>query len=94
MDICDRASSDHDVAYTAIEQVAKHGKILDQHVRDHPHVKDAFQRGSNLSEDLEELCWNHYAITVTDKLCTSMHVARRKEYKDIWAILMKIWRMS
>ncbi len=92
--ILDRASWDHGVGFTAIEQVAKHGKILDAHVRDHPHVKEALLRRSNpvTSEDLEKLCWNHLCITNSDTQMTLLRVTTRPGYEELRAILEEILR--
>ncbi len=92
LDILDRASWNHKVAYTAIEQVARHGKILDQHVRDHPHVTEALLRRSNpvASRDLEKLCWNHLFITNTDQQMALFTVAARPGYEDLRAVLGEI----
>ena len=93
LDILDRASWSHRVAYTAIEQVARHGKILDQHVRDHPHVTEALLRRSNqvASGDLEKLCWNHLCITNTDQQMALFTVSARPGYEDLRAVLGEIF---
>ena len=90
--ILDRASWYHDVAFTAIEQVAKHGKILDQNVRDHPHVKEALRRRSNpvASEDVEKLCWNHLCITNSDTQMTLLRITARPGYEDLRMVLEAI----
>ena len=92
MGICDRASWFHGVAFTAIEQVAKHGRVLDQHVRDHLHVKEALDRRSGPvpSEDLEKLCWNHVCITNSDTQMTLLRIAARPGYEDLRTVLEAI----
>lgn len=87
--ILDRASWDHGMAFTAIEQVAKHGKILDAHGRDQPHVKEALLRRSNpvTSEDLEKLCWNHLCITNSDTQLTLLRITARPGYEDLRIVL-------
>ena len=93
--ICDdRASWYNHVAYTAIEQVAKHGKILDQHVRDHPDVDEALLRRSNpvTSEDLEKLCWNHVCITNSDTQMTLLRITAQPGYEDLRTVLWEILR--
>ena len=92
LDILDRASWYHDVAFTAIEQVAKHGKILDQHVRDHPDVNEALLRRTSpvTSEDLEKLCWNHLAITNSDTQMTLLRITARPGYEDLRMVLEAI----
>ena len=92
--ICDRADWYNNIAYTAIEQMAKHGKILDQHIRDHPHVQEALVRGSEpiSSEDLERLCWNHLCITNSDTQMTLLRITTRPGYEDLRAILEEILR--
>ena len=92
--ILDRASWDHGVAFTAIEQVAKHGKILDQHIRDHPHVAEALARRSEpvTSGDLERLCWNHLCITNSDTQMTLIRICAQPGYEDLRAILEEILR--
>ena len=94
LDILDRASWYHHVAYTAIEQVAKHGKVLDQHVRDHPHVREALLRRSNpvSREDLEKLCWNHLCITNSDTQMTLLRITAQPGYEDLRTILEAILR--
>ena len=90
--ICDRASWSHDVAYTAIEQVARHGKILDQHVRDHPHVRDAHKRRLNMADagTLDKLCWNHCCIANSDAQMTLLRITGRRGYEDLGMILETI----
>ena len=94
VDILDPASWYHQVAYTAIEQVAKHGKILDQHIRDHPHVKEALLRplAQAAAEDLEKLCWNHLCITNSDTLMMLLRLTARPGYEDLRAVLEAILR--
>ena len=94
VDILDPASWYHHVAFTAIEQVAKHGKILDQHVRDNPHVKEALLRRSNpvASEDLEKLCWNHLGIVTSDTLMMLLRKAAQPGYEDLRIVLEAILR--
>ena len=92
--ILDRASWNHGEAFTAIEQVAKHGKILDPHIRDHPHVQEALLRRSEpvSSEDLERLCWNHLCITNSDTQMMLLRITTRPRYEDLRAILEEILR--
>ena len=92
LDVLDRPSWYHHVAYTAIEQVAKHGKILDQHVKDHPDVKEALLRRSNpvTSEDLEKLCWNHVCITNSDTQMTLIRIVSQPGYEDLRTVLKEI----
>ena len=92
LDILDRASWYHGVAFTAIEQVKKHGKILDQHVRDHPHVKDALLRGLKPAEDgaLEKLCWNHLCITNSDTQMMLLGITARPGHEDLRMVLEAI----
>ena len=94
VDILDPASWYHHLAYTAIEQVAKHGKILDQHVRDNPHVKEALLRRSNpvASEDLEKLCWNHLCITNSDTLMMLLRITAQRGWEDLRTVLEAILR--
>ncbi len=94
LDICDRLSWDHDVAYTAIEQVAKHGKILDQLVRDHPHVHEVLQRPLHLAAlvDLEKLCWNHLCITNSDTQMMLLRITAQPGYEDLRTVLEAILR--
>ena len=89
MGICDRASWYHKVAYTAIQQVAKHGKVLDQHVRDHPHVKGALLQSLSWAtpEDVEKLCWNHACITNSDTQLTLLRITDRPGYEDLRTVL-------
>ncbi len=90
--ILDRASWDHGVAFTAIEQVAKHGKILDPHIRDHPHVKEALLRplAQAAVEDLEKLCWNHLCITNSDTLMMLLRKTAQPGYEDLRTVLEAI----
>ncbi len=92
--ILDRASWYHAVAFTAIEQVAKHGKVLDHHVRDHSDVKEALQRRLDpvTSEDLEKLCWNHCCITNSDTQMTLLGITARPGYGDLRTVLEAILR--
>ena len=92
LDILDRASWYHGVAFTAIEQVKKHGKILDQHVRDHPHVKEALLRHLTPAEtgDLERLCWNHLCITNSDTQMALLRITARPGYEDLRMVLEAI----
>ena len=92
LNILDRASWYHGVAFTAIEQVKKHGKILDQHVRDHPDVNEALLRRTSpvTSEDLEKLCWNHLAITNSDTQMTLLRITARPGYEDLRMVLEAI----
>ena len=94
VDILDRASWYHHVAYTAIEQVAKHGKILDQHVRDHPHVKKALLRplAPAAGEDLEKLCWNHLCITNSDTQMALLRILAQQGYEDLRVVLEAVLR--
>ena len=94
VDILDPASWYHHEAFNAIEQVAKHGKILDQHVRDNPHVKEALLRRSNpvASEDLEELCWNHVCITISDTLMMLLRITAQRGWEDLRTVLEAILR--
>ena len=94
LSILERASWYHDVAYTAIEQVKKHGRILDQHVGDHPHVKEALLRRSNpvTSEDLEKLCWNHLCITNSDTQMMLLRKTAQPGYEDLRTVLEAIFR--
>ena len=92
VDILDPASWYHHVAYTAIEQVAKHGKILDQHIRDHPHVKGALLRplAQAAAEDLERLCLNHLCITNSDTQMTLLRITAQPGYEDLRMVLEAI----
>ena len=92
LSICDRASWYHAVAFTAIEQVAKHGKVLDHHVRDHSDVKEALQRRLDpvTSEGLEKLCWNHCCITNSDAQLALLGITARPGYEDLRTVLRKI----
>ena len=92
LEILDRASWYHDVAFTAIEQVKRHGKILDQHVRDHPDVNEALLRRTSAvtSEELEKLCWNHAFITNSDTQMAHLRIAARPGYEDLRAVLEAI----
>ena len=92
LDILDRASWNHRVAYTAIEQVAKHGKILDQHVRDHPDVDEALLLRLNhvTSGDMEKLCWNHLCITNSDTQMALLRITARPGYEDLRMVLEAI----
>lgn len=93
--ICDdRVSWYHGVAYTAIEQVARHGKILDQHIRDHPHVEEALLRRSDSvsREDLEKLCWNHVGIVNSDTQMTLVRISAQPGYEDLRTVLGEIVR--
>ncbi len=94
MDILDGASWYHHVAFNAIEQVAKHGKILDQRIRDHPHVKEALLRplAQAAGEDLEMLCWNHLGIVTSDTLMMLLRITAQSGYEDLRAILEEILR--
>jgi len=85
LDILDRASWYHDVAFTAIEQVAKHGKILDQHIKGHPDVDEALllRLDHVTSADMEKLCWNHLAITTSDTQMALLRVTARPGYEDL-----------
>ncbi len=92
VDILDRVSWYHDVAFTAIEQVKKHGKILDQHIRDHPHVKEALLGAPNpeSSQDLKKLCWNHLCITNSDTQMALLRITARPGYEDLRMVLEAI----
>ena len=94
LDILDRASWYHHVAFSAIEQVARHGRILDQNVRDRPHVKEALLRQSNLvtSEDLKKLCWNHLCITNSDTQMMLLRLTAQPGYEDLRIVLKEILR--
>ncbi len=95
--ICDdRASWYNRVAYTAIEQVAKHGKILDAHVRDHPHVQEALLRplAQSAAEDLEKLCLNHLCITNSDTQMTLLRITAQPGYEDLKTVLGAILRAN
>jgi hypothetical protein len=93
LSICDdRASWYNSVAYTAIEQVARHGKILDEQIKDHPHVKEALLRQSSpmTSENLEKLCWNHCCITNSDTQMALLGITARPNYEDLRTVLKAI----
>ncbi len=93
MSICERASWYHGVAYTAIEQVAKHGKVLDQHIQDNSDVKEALLRPpSSATEDLEKLCWHHVCITNADTQMTLLQITARPGYEDLRVVLEAILR--
>ena len=94
LSICERASWYHATAYTAIDQVAKHGRVLDQHVREHPDVLEALRRQSNsaTSDDLEKLCWNHVCITNADTQMTLIGIAARPGYEGLRTVLEAILR--
>jgi len=94
VDILDPASWYHHVAFTAIEQVAKHGKILDQRIRDHPHVKEALLRplAQAAGEDLEKLCWNHLCITNSDTLMMLLRIMAQRGWEDLRTVLEAILR--
>ena len=92
LDILDRASWYHGVAFTAIEQVKTHGRVLDQHVRDHPHVKEALLRCLKPAEagGLEKLCWNHLCISHADTQMMLLRITARPGYEDLRAVLEAI----
>ena len=89
--ICDRSSWYHRSAFIAIDQMAKHGKILDQHIRDEPEISDALQlRLSPAPEELERLCWNHVCITNADTQMTLLQITARPGYEDLRTVLEAI----
>ena len=92
LDILDRASWYNRVAHTAIEQVAKHGKILDQHVRAHPDVEEALLLRLNhvTHGDMEKLCWNHLCITNSDTQMALLRITARPGYEDLRVVLEAI----
>ena len=94
LDILDRASWYHHVAFTAIEQVAKHGTVLDQHVRDDPDVRGAHLRPLNTAtaERVEKLCWNHCCITNSDTQMMLLRITGRPGYEDLRTVLEAILR--
>ncbi len=94
--ICDLASWDNYIAFAAIEQIAKHGSILDEHLAESLYVRMAPDRSlaSITSEQVDQLCWTHNAIRMAEQFCTVMQVTRRKGYTDIRATLVTILKAN
>ena len=94
IDICADRDWDDYRAYAAIEQVKKHGKILDHHLREYPPVRNALLRplDSARIEDLEELCWNHLCIVNTDTQMMLLGLTKRKDYDDLRRVLEEVLR--